>query len=162
MTAVGTSGPKFANVDSVQHGLKRSTPRCRTAKPSWRHPHRPPGSAFKSSRLPPRLWRGIREALLAVARAWVVCWHQMFRYRGGGASPARYIAQLPRSSAGQTSAWILSGDVWRPQRQGHYVSRHHMGLITGDRMVEKAATLDLLDAHTRVTKTNYRLGWPSR
>ncbi|WVQ79038.1 hypothetical protein IAT38_001130 [Cryptococcus sp. DSM 104549] len=30
-----------------------------------------------------------------------------------------------------------------------------------DRMVEEATTLDLLDAHTRVTKTNYRLGWPS-
>ncbi|WWD08843.1 hypothetical protein V865_006957 [Kwoniella europaea PYCC6329] len=30
-----------------------------------------------------------------------------------------------------------------------------------DRMVEEAVTLDLLDAHTRVTKTNYRLGWPS-
>ncbi|KAI9632439.1 uncharacterized protein MKK02DRAFT_30252 [Dioszegia hungarica] len=30
-----------------------------------------------------------------------------------------------------------------------------------DRMVEDAATLDLLDAHTRVTRTNYRLGWPS-
>lgn len=29
-------------------------------------------------------------------------------------------------------------------------------------MVEEAVTLDLLDAHTRVTKTNYRLGWPSR
>jgi hypothetical protein len=28
-------------------------------------------------------------------------------------------------------------------------------------MVEEAVTLDLLDAHTRVTKTNYRLGWPS-
>ena len=32
----------------------------------------------------------------------------------------------------------------------------------GDRMVESAETMDLLDAHTRVTKTNYRLGWPSR
>lgn len=32
----------------------------------------------------------------------------------------------------------------------------------GDRMVESAMTLDLLDAHTRVTKTKYRLGWPSR
>ncbi|KAK8861436.1 hypothetical protein IAR55_002255 [Kwoniella newhampshirensis] len=30
-----------------------------------------------------------------------------------------------------------------------------------DRMVEEAVTLDLLDAHTRVTKTNYQLGWPS-
>ncbi|WVR03981.1 hypothetical protein IAU60_000980 [Kwoniella sp. DSM 27419] len=30
-----------------------------------------------------------------------------------------------------------------------------------DRMVEEAVTLDLLDAHTRVTRTNYRLGWPS-
>ncbi|TYJ58802.1 hypothetical protein B9479_000638 [Cryptococcus floricola] len=30
-----------------------------------------------------------------------------------------------------------------------------------DRMVEEATTLDILDAHTRVTKTNYRLGWPS-
>ena len=29
-------------------------------------------------------------------------------------------------------------------------------------MVESATILDLLDAHTRVTKTNYRLGWPSR
>lgn len=28
-------------------------------------------------------------------------------------------------------------------------------------MVEEAVTVDLLDAHTRVTKTNYRLGWPS-
>ncbi|WWC68792.1 uncharacterized protein I206_102727 [Kwoniella pini CBS 10737] len=30
-----------------------------------------------------------------------------------------------------------------------------------DRMVEEAVTLDLLDAHTRVNRTNYRLGWPS-
>ena len=30
-----------------------------------------------------------------------------------------------------------------------------------DRMVEEAAIMDLLDANTRVTKTNYRLGWPS-
>ncbi|EIW69033.1 hypothetical protein TREMEDRAFT_31220 [Tremella mesenterica DSM 1558] len=28
-------------------------------------------------------------------------------------------------------------------------------------MVEEATTIDLLDANTRVTKTNYRLGWPS-
>jgi len=28
-------------------------------------------------------------------------------------------------------------------------------------MVEEAVTLDLLDAHTRVSRTNYRLGWPS-
>lgn len=41
---------------------------------------------------------------------------------------------------------------------------HHklIRLSEGDRMVEEAVTLDLLDAHTRVTKTNYRLGWPSR
>ncbi|WVO18047.1 hypothetical protein L204_105745 [Cryptococcus depauperatus] len=30
-----------------------------------------------------------------------------------------------------------------------------------DCMVEEAVTLDFLDAHTRVIKTNYRLGWPS-
>ncbi|WVF66861.1 hypothetical protein IAT40_001604 [Kwoniella sp. CBS 6097] len=30
-----------------------------------------------------------------------------------------------------------------------------------DRMVEEAVTMDLLDAHTRITRTNYRLGWPS-
>lgn len=29
-------------------------------------------------------------------------------------------------------------------------------------MVEEAQLLDLLDTNTRVTKTNYRLGWPSR
>jgi hypothetical protein len=29
-------------------------------------------------------------------------------------------------------------------------------------MVEGANTLELLDANTRVTKTKYRLGWPSR
>lgn len=35
------------------------------------------------------------------------------------------------------------------------------GLNSGDRMVEEAETLELLDAHTRVTQTKYRLGWPS-
>lgn len=34
-------------------------------------------------------------------------------------------------------------------------------LMSGDRMVEEAATIDLLDAHTRVSRVNYRLGWPS-
>lgn len=36
-----------------------------------------------------------------------------------------------------------------------------MLIALGDRMVEESITLDLLDAHTRVTKTNFRLGWPS-
>ena len=31
----------------------------------------------------------------------------------------------------------------------------------GDRMVEEAMTEDLVDAHTRVTRTRFRLGWPS-
>jgi hypothetical protein len=29
-------------------------------------------------------------------------------------------------------------------------------------MIEESQLIDLLDTHTRVTKTNYRLGWPSR
>ena len=30
-----------------------------------------------------------------------------------------------------------------------------------DRMVEESVTMDLLDAHTRISRTSYRLGWPS-
>lgn len=33
--------------------------------------------------------------------------------------------------------------------------------VSGDRMVEEAMTEDMLDAHTRVTRTRFRLGWPS-
>lgn len=31
-----------------------------------------------------------------------------------------------------------------------------------DRMVEESVTLDMLDAQTRISRTSYRLGWPSR
>lgn len=34
--------------------------------------------------------------------------------------------------------------------------------LAGDSMVDEAQLLNLLDTQTRVTKTNYRLGWPSR
>lgn len=63
------------------------------------------------------------------------------------------------------SAWILSEAVWRLQKPGPFVSLRNQSCVltpSGDRMVEEAMTLDLLDANTRVTKTNYRLGWPSR
>ena len=31
-----------------------------------------------------------------------------------------------------------------------------------DRMVEESITVDMLDAQTRISRTKYRLGWPSR
>ena len=49
----------------------------------------------------------------------------------------------------------------RPRCEFGWTQSGVSSLRPGDRMVEEAVTLDLLDAHTRVTKSNYRLGWPS-
>ena len=32
----------------------------------------------------------------------------------------------------------------------------------GDKLVEHAHSIEQLDAHTRIAKTDYRIGWPAR
>lgn len=34
--------------------------------------------------------------------------------------------------------------------------------IVGDKMVEQAHTIEQVDPQTRISKTDYRLGWPAR
>lgn len=83
-------------------------------------------------------------------------------HRRSGKSGEVYRAVVEVECGGDVSIDTFRGCLVTSETRPNCKSRLETRLTTGDRMVEEAETLDVLDAHTRITRTKYRLGWPSR
>ncbi|GAA5822101.1 hypothetical protein JCM10212_005649 [Sporobolomyces blumeae] len=91
-------------------------------------------------------------------------------------APAAPLASASSSSSSSSSTSPLESDVFRAVAQvsiaptvddREVLERFRVALRTSelrpvwDKLVEHASTLEIVDPSTRVTKTDYRLGWPA-